>query len=85
MIAWIERLFSGFAFWRGAVIGKWIYYAIIFVALTFLTRFFNPSKPANTQTITAQNAVIQAAPPENKKSFFLGIKLWHIGAGLFAE
>ncbi len=86
MIAFIQKLLSGFKFWNNdAVIGKWIYYGILFVVFTFVSRFLFPARPVTSQPITAQTIekVINEAPaPENKKKFFLGGELWGWSLGV---
>ncbi len=89
MIAWIEKFVSGFAFWSGQVIGKWIYYAILFIVFSIGWHKVFPAKPPvvihETRVERVENMVNQAPAAENKKSFFLGLKVWRIGLGAFAE
>jgi hypothetical protein len=88
MIAWIEKLLSGFAIWRADKIGKVIYFAVLVIlALTIYTKAFIDPKFKNISTQNIQrvekieyhNEVITEAP---KETFFLGlnIKGWKLGA-----
>jgi hypothetical protein len=92
MIAWLIRLFGGFAIWKDAQLGKIIYIGIILVvAFTIYTKaFIEPKFKTVNQTVNKietvekieyhQETIIQAP----KEKAFLGIKLFgfKLGASL---
>ena len=81
----IKKWLSGFNVSSGAVIGKWLFYAVVFFVFTALNHRLNPPVPVQQQTITAQKVINEAPLPEHKKKFFLGVNLFGWGLGLFAE
>lgn len=80
LFEWIKKFLGGFNFSSSAVIGKWIFYAVIF--MLFMTAYNRLNPPRVTQTITAEKVINQ---PENKKDFFFGIRIKRFGAGVFVE
>jgi len=84
----IKKFLSGFNVSSSAVIGKWLFYAIVFLVFTTAYNHFNPKQPSLSSPITAEKIekIINEAPkPENKKQFFLGITIKGFGLGLFKE
>jgi len=83
-IDFLKKWFSGFNIFDGAVIGKWLFYAVVYLVFTTAYHHFNPAPPTQSQPITAQTIekIINEAPqPENKKKFSLGVGLfgWFLG------
>jgi hypothetical protein len=84
MIAWLTKFISGFAFWRPPVIGKWLFYAIVF--LVFMGAYNRIISPRPQQTrFTAQNATVINEAPKHRDAFFLGIKIWLLKIGVLVE
>ncbi|MCK5014777.1 MAG: hypothetical protein KAS66_13270 [Candidatus Omnitrophica bacterium] len=79
-ITWLLKFFSGFNILRGAVIGKILWLLAIF--LIFQACWTKFTGPTTRQTITAEKVINL---PDQKKSFFLGLKIWRLGLGVYVE
>jgi len=86
----ITKLLSGFAFWKGEVVGKIIYIAII------VTICLGVYHKITQTTISTENKNILTKPetvnidqrqtfPEKEDSFFLGVKLFGLKIGVAKE
>lgn len=73
MIDWIVKFLSGFKLWNGAVIGKIIYYGILFVL--FMAVYNRLTAPTSTQNIQAETVINQT--PDAKDAFIL-LRLWRL-------
>ena len=82
-MAWLIKFFSGFAIWKGEVIGKLLYYTIIVsICLgVFWAIFLKPQFKTIQNAQTIQNITT----PEQKDFMFLGIKFWKLKLGVSVE
>jgi hypothetical protein len=90
MIAWLIRLFGGFAIWKDDRLGKVIYVGIIIVvALTIYTKaFVEPKYRTISQQRIEKVEKIEYHNEtfiQNKERFFMGLKLWSFKLGLSRE
>lgn len=78
----LGKFFSGFAFWRGSVIGKILYIGILYFCFNFiLIKFTQP-----TQKSEITNAeIVNIVEAKQSSAFFLGIKLWRVKLGATVE
>lgn len=85
VLEFIKKFLSGFNVSSSAVIGKWLFYAVVFFVFMSAYTRLNPPPPKQAQTITAQSVSIAAPQPENKKKFFVGLQFHGFGLGIFKE
>ena len=89
----VSKFFSGFAFWQGAVMGKLIYYIIIFsivaaVALGIYHRFTQETYSNDYRNnVKGENVIIDQRQIFDNKSdaVLIGIKLFGLRIGVSVE
>jgi len=77
---WLKKFVQGFALFNGEVMGKILYYGLLW--LLFQGIYTKLTAPTTQQTIKAETVINQA---ENHKRAFLGVKLWRVGMGIYIE
>lgn len=83
MIDWIKRFFSGFALWQPPVIGKWLYYGVLFVIFMGVYSRIFPPRPQQTNNVSADRVTIEA--PNKKDAAFFGVRIWRLSIGARVE